>query len=45
MNFKDFVGLPKDIKDRVSQEYNKDLKLPIPRPKNSTRDKHPLKIK
>ena len=45
MNFKDFVGLPKDIKDRVSQEYNKEFKLPIPRPKNSTRDKHPLKIK
>lgn len=45
MNFKDFVGLPKDVKDRMSQEYKKELKLPIPRPKNSTRDRHPLKIK
>lgn len=42
MNFKDFVGLPKDIKER---EFNGDVKLhlPIPRPTNSTRDRHPLK--
>ena len=44
MNFKDFIGLPEDINERVFQG-NKDLKLPIPRLINSSRDKHPLKNK
>ena len=44
MNFKDFIGLPEDINERVFQG-NKDLKLPIPRLLNSSRDKHPLKNK
>ena len=42
MNFKDFVGLPKNINERNFQGDTL-LRLPIPRPKNSTRDKHPLK--
>ena len=33
-NFKDFIGLPKKIKDRFNDEII-ELKLPIPRPKNS----------
>jgi len=45
MNFKDFAGLPKNIEDRVFKEHKKEFTLPIPRPKNSTRDRHPLKIK
>ena len=42
MGFKDFWGLPKEINER---NFNGDIefKLPIPRPKNSTRDRHPLK--
>ncbi len=32
--FKDFVGLPKNIEDRKNEDVF-DLKLPIPRPKNS----------
>jgi len=42
MNFKDFVGLPEKITDRINNN-KKDFKLPIPRPKNSTRDQHPLR--
>ncbi len=44
MNFKDFIGLPEDINERVFKG-NRDLKLPIPRLLNSSRDKHPLKNK
>jgi hypothetical protein len=44
LGFKDFVGLPKEINERKkNQDYK--LKLPIPRPKKSTRDLHPLSIK
>lgn len=42
MNFKDFIGLPENIKER-SFTGTKSFKLPIPRLKNSTRDRHPLK--
>ena len=42
MNFKDFVGLPEKITDRINNN-KKDFKLPIPRPKNSSRDQHPLR--
>jgi hypothetical protein len=42
MNFKDFVGLPEKITDRINNS-KKEFKLPIPRPKNSTRDQHPLR--
>ena len=42
MNFKDFVGLPEKITDRTNNS-KKEFKLPIPRPKNSTRDQHPLR--
>jgi hypothetical protein len=42
MNFKDFAGLPKKIEDRINDDKI-EFKLPIPRPKNSSRDKHPLK--
>ena len=42
LNFKDFSGLPSNIDERVfKNEY--ELKLPIPRPTNSSRDQHPLK--
>ena len=44
LNFKDFAGLPKNIEDRFSNENYK-FEIPIPRPKNSTRDRHPLSIK
>jgi len=44
MNFKDFVGLPDDIKQRLNSKKPK-LRLPIPRPKNSSRDRHPLRTK
>ena len=44
MNFTDFAGLPDDISKRIS-DSNYELKLPIPRPKNSTRDRHPLSVK
>ena len=43
MNFKDFVGLPDKFEDRINNNKKNYLKLPIPRPKNSTRDLHPLK--
>ena len=43
MNFVDFVGLPNNVNDRMKNKNYK-LSLPIPRPKNSTRDKHPLKF-
>ena len=43
MNFKDFRGLPKKISQRIKKkENNISLKLPIPRPLNSSRDLHPL---
>ena len=42
MNFKDFSGLPENIEDREFSG-NHNLRLPIPRFKNSTRDLHPLK--
>jgi hypothetical protein len=38
-NFKDFVGLPKKIKDRVNDEPI-NLNLPVRRLENSSRDKH-----
>ena len=44
MNFTDFIGLPNNIKDRKDGKVPK-LVLPIPRPKNSTRDRHPLNKK
>ena len=33
-NFKDFIGLPKKIKDRVNEE-NLNFNIPLPRPNNS----------
>jgi hypothetical protein len=42
MGFKDFWGLPKNINER-NFNGNIEFKLPIPRPKNSTRDRHPFK--
>jgi len=42
MNFKDFVGLPEKITDRINNN-KKEFKLPIPRTKNSSRDQHPLR--
>lgn len=45
MDFKDFIGLPNELKDRVKPFKNYSLKLPIPRPKKSTRDRHPLSNK
>lgn len=46
MNFKEFKGLLKKINER---EKNKDenitFKLPLPRPINSSRDRHPLEFK
>jgi hypothetical protein len=46
MNFKDFQGLPEKINQRKkSKTANYSLKLPIPRPINSSRDQHPLALK
>ena len=42
MNFKDFHGLPQNIHER-KYEGPINFKLPIPRPKNSRCDLHPLK--
>ena len=42
MNFKDFHGLPQNIHER-KYDGPINFKLPIPRPKNSKRDLHPLK--
>ena len=42
-NFKDFFGLPKKIKDREYHEVIEDIKLPVRRPRKSSRDNHPLK--
>ncbi len=42
MGFKDFWGLPNKVEERKTTKTFK-LNLPIPRPKNSTRDRHPLK--
>ena len=45
-NFKDFIGLPNNKNDRILDDEKKyKLKLPIPRPNNSTRDQHPLSNK
>ena len=41
MGHKDFIGLPSDISLRKNHEIKK-TKLPIPRPRNSSRDQHPL---
>ena len=41
MGHKDFIGLPTDISERKNHEIKK-TKLPIPRPRNSSRDLHPL---
>ena len=45
MNFKDFKGLPNDINERKTNKNNYIFNLPIPRPKNSSRDRHPLSIR
>ena len=46
MNFKDFEGLPEEINGREkNKDENNSFKLPIPRPINSTRDRHPLAFK
>ena len=45
MNFQDFKGLPNDINSRELNNTQYKFKLPIPRPKNSTRDRHPLSIR
>ena len=47
MNFKDFKGLPKEINSRKLEknDNNNLFKLPIPRPKNSSRDLHPLSVR
>ena len=45
MNFQDFKGLPNDINSRKLNNKQYKFKLPIPRPKNSTRDRHPLSIR
>ena len=42
MNFKDFHGLPQNIQDR-KYDGPINLKLPLPRPRNSRRDLHPLR--
>ena len=41
MGHKDFIGLPKSIDARKGHKI-KQTKLPIPRPRNSSRDQHPL---
>ena len=43
-NFKDFVGLPDKIEERVNTGPFK-TRLPIRRPKGSLRDQHPLREK
>ena len=46
MNFKDFKGLPEKINEREKiKDENYSFKLPIPRPINSSRDRHPLALK
>jgi len=45
MNFKDFIGIPKNKGDRVFDGKNYKLVLPIKRYKNSSRDQHPLSFK
>ena len=46
MNFKDFKGLPEKITERErNKNENIDFKLPVPRPINSSRDRHPLALK
>ena len=42
-NFKDFYGLPKKIQDRDYNEVIEDIKLPVKRPRKSSRDNHPMK--
>jgi hypothetical protein len=41
MGFKDFWGLP-DYEERTKDHKINELKLPVPRPRNSSRDRHPL---
>tara|TARA_B100000989_G_scaffold188187_1_gene141685 strand:- start:28135 stop:28749 length:615 start_codon:yes stop_codon:yes gene_type:complete len=41
MGHKDFIGLPNSENDRKGHVIKK-TKLPIPRPRNSSRDQHPL---
>ena len=45
LNFKDFTGLPTDKNLRKCENQNYIFKLPVPRPKNSSRDLHPLSVK
>jgi hypothetical protein len=46
MGFRDFVGLNEDREKRVSDNDEiKNITLPVPRPKNSTRDLHPFSIR
>lgn len=42
-NFKDFYGLPKKMQDREYHEVIEDIKLPVKRPRKSSRDNHPMK--
>ena len=41
MGHRDFIGLPDNISDRQNHKIKK-TKLPIPRPRKSSRDLHPL---
>ena len=41
MGHKDFIGLPEEISHRKNHEIKK-TKLPLARPRNSSRDQHPL---
>ena len=41
MGHRDFIGLPNDISERKGHEIKK-TKLPLARPRNSSRDQHPL---
>ena len=46
MGFRDFIGLSEDREKRISDKDEiKNINLPVPRPKNSTRDLHPFSIK
>ena len=44
LNFKDFRGLPDNVDERV-YDGELELQIPVPRPKTSTRDLHPLNNK
>ena len=45
INFKDFVGIPKNKGDRVFDGKNYKLVLPLKRYKNWSRDQNPLSFK